>query len=110
MEEYREMLKGLGLDDEHIWRTTSKISDMHELFSQASDQDRFILQELLGEKLVRTLEEFGSLTRKQSRLFVEPDMNAEPHPLDAEPDSSDEELKEADAYDDAEAYAERMHP
>tara|TARA_R110001583_G_scaffold20436_4_gene78788 strand:- start:471 stop:815 length:345 start_codon:yes stop_codon:yes gene_type:complete len=103
-------LKGLSKDD-GSYDVTYAIEQCHKAFTMLSDGQRLKVQNIWGVKFITELERFGRYTESQSKLVQEPSiMNAEPHPLDAEPDSSDEELKEADAYDDAEAYAERMHP
>tara|TARA_R110001632_G_scaffold108746_1_gene218701 strand:- start:322 stop:666 length:345 start_codon:yes stop_codon:yes gene_type:complete len=109
---YKEDLESKGLSkDDGSYDVTYAIEQCHKAFTMLSDGQRLKVQNIWGVKFITELERFGRYTESQSKLVQEPSiMNAEPHPLDAEPDSSDEELKEADAYDDAEAYAERMHP
>ena len=50
---------------------------MHELFSQLSDDNRWVLQQLWGEKFIRQLERYGKETGKQSTLIIDPSDYAE---------------------------------
>lgn len=95
--------KGLSKDD-GAFDVMYAVEKCHKAFTMLSDGQRLKIQSIWGIKFIAELERFGRYTERQSKLVQEP------HPLDAEPDSSDEDLKKADAYDSAEAYAERMHP
>jgi len=73
--EYRELLERKGLDSEHTYLVCSRIDNLHELVSHLSDQDRIVLQVLLGEQAIRALEQYGRHTRKQASLFVDIDQD-----------------------------------
>jgi len=109
---YKEDLESKGLSkDDGAYDVMYAVEQCHKAFTMLNDWQRAKIQNVWGVKFIAELERFGRYTERQSKLVQEPAiMNVEPHPLDAEPDSSDEDLKKADMYDDAEAYAERMHP
>ena len=75
MDKYRMTLEEKGLDSDHSYKAGSRLGDMHELFSQLSDEDRIVLQQLWGEQFIRELERYGRCTRKQASLFVDIDQD-----------------------------------
>ena len=77
MDKYRVHLEASGLDSDHTYKAASRLGDMHELFSQLSDDNRWVLQQLWGEKFIRQLERYGKETGKQSTLIIDPSDYAE---------------------------------
>ena len=77
MDKYRVHLEASGLDSDHTYKAASRLGDMHELFSQLSDANRWVLQQLWGEKFIRQLERYGKETGKQSTLVIDPSDYAE---------------------------------
>jgi|TARA_B110000858_G_scaffold196429_1_gene255221 hypothetical protein len=93
MDKYRVHLEASGLDSDHTYKAASRLGDMHELFSQLSDDNRWVLQQLWGEKFIRQLERYGKETGKQSTLIIDPSYYAE-----------------VSYSHEEEAFAESMHP
>jgi len=74
LDKYRITLEKKGLDSDHTYKAASRLGDMHELFSQLSDDNRWVLQQLWGEQFVRAMEEYGDDTGKQGTdsLIIDP--------------------------------------
>jgi len=72
LDKYRITLEKKGLDSDHTYKAASRLGDMHELFSQLSDDNRWVLQQLWGEQFIRALEQYGNDTGKQSSLVIDP--------------------------------------
>ena len=93
MDNYRITLEKKGLDSDHTYKAASRLGDMHELFSQLSDDNRWVLQQLWGVKFIRELEQYGHATGKQSTLIIDPS-----------------DYAEVSYSHEEEAFAESMHP
>ena len=65
---YRNQLEADGIDSEEVFRVASAIERMHEVFTLLNQDQRLVLQQKFGTRMIEELEKFGGYTNKQTDL------------------------------------------
>ena len=63
---YRNQLEADGIDSEEVFRVASAIERMHEVFTLLNQDQRLVLQQKFGTRMIEELENFGGYTNKQT--------------------------------------------
>ena len=67
---YCNFLIDSGIDPDHTYRIESVIDRLHELVSVLGEDQKIVIQNLLGSECIEHLESYGNLTSKQACLYV----------------------------------------
>lgn len=65
---YRNQLEADGIDSDMVYTVASVVERMHEVFSLLNQDQRIVLQQKFGTRMITELENFGGYTNKQTDL------------------------------------------
>jgi len=67
---YRNQLEADGIDAEEVYKVANVVERMHEVFTLLNQDQRLVLQQKFGTRMITELENFGGYTNKQTDLAV----------------------------------------
>ena len=65
---YRNQLEADGIDAEEVYKVANVVERMHEVFTLLNQDQRLVLQQKFGTRMIEALEDFGGYTNKQTDL------------------------------------------